>query len=227
MGKLIIFYLLYWLTGSPITALLILLAVFVAVDRTYLGLLPDPLRAFETSSRIRELKKVVSINPYDGRSLKELGIIMVERGDYQNAMKYLGMAETKMSEEPEFTYYYGISAARTGNIDKGKDLFGKAMNAFPTLKYGEPYLAMAEVYIDNADYRSALPLLEKFEKIHSSSSRGFYLTGLVKLKMGSKEEGIEYFKKSIEVFKRSPFFKRKTDRKWAWKARRLLIASRW
>lgn len=179
MGKFLIFYILYRVTGSPITALLILLAVYLAVDRAYLGFLPDPLRAFRASSRIRELKKIVSINPHDGRSLKELGIHMVERGRYQNAMQYFGMAETKMSDDPEFNYYYGISTARTGDIDKGRALLERAVNASPTLRYGEPLLMMAEVYIDNADYESALPLLEKFEKIHSSSSRGLYRMGVV------------------------------------------------
>ncbi len=222
MGKILIFYLLYLLTGSPITALLILLAVFLAVDRTYLGFLPDPLRAFRTSSRIRELKKVVSINPHDGRALKELGIYMVEGRHYQNALKYFEIAEAKMSDDPEFNYYYGLSSMRTGNINNGKELFEKAVSASPALKYGEPYLMMAEVYIDNGDYKNALPLLEKFEKIHSSSSRGFYQMGLVKLKLGSRDEGVEYLKKSIQAFRESPFFKRKTDRKWAWKARMLL-----
>jgi tetratricopeptide (TPR) repeat protein len=222
MGKILIFYLLYLLTGSPIIALLILLAVFLAVDRTYLGFLPDPLGAFRTSSRIRELKKVVSINPHDGRALKELGIYMLEGRHYQNALQCFEIAEAKMSDDPEFNYYYGISSIRTGNINKGKELFEKAVSASPALKYGEPYLMMAEIYIDNGDYKSALPLLEKFEKIHSSSSRGFYQMGLVKLKLGSRDEGVEYLKKSIQAFKESPFFKRRTDRKWAWKARMLL-----
>lgn len=147
---------------------------------------------------------------------------MVDRGNYRDALRYFEMAEAKMSDDPEFTYYYRLSAARSGSIDKGRELFEKAVNASPTLKYGEPYLMMAEGYIDNADYKSALPLLEKFEKIHSSSSRGFYRMGLVKLKLGSKDEGMEYLNKSIQVFKESPFFKRKIDRKWAWKARMLL-----
>ena len=226
MGKLFLFYILYVITGNPIIALLVLLLVFLTVDRTYLGVLPDPLSAFKTSSRIRELKNVTSINPHDGRSLKELGICMVDKGDHKNALRYFDMAEPKMSDDPEFNYYYGISTARTGNIDKGRNLFEKAVIASPNLKYGEPYLMMAEVYIDNADYKSSLPLLEKFIQIHSSSSRGFYRMGFVKLKVGSKDEGMEYLKKSIQVFRESPFFKRKVDRKWAWKARMLLRTSR-
>jgi tetratricopeptide (TPR) repeat protein len=225
MGKILIFYVLYLLTGSPVIALLIILALFFAVDRTYLGLLPDPLRAFRTSSRVRELRKIVSINPHDGRALKELGIYMVEGRRYQEALEFFRMAEAKMSDDPEFNYYYGLALMRTGDINDGRKLFEKAVGTSPTLKYGEPYLMTAEVYIDNGDYKRALPLLEEFVKIHSSSSRGFYQMGLVKLKLGSMDEGGAYLKKSIQAFKGAPFFKRKTDRKWAWKARMLLRAS--
>lgn len=213
---------LYMITGSPVAALLIIIAVFFAADRTFFGFLPDPFRAFRVSSRVRELRKVVSINPYDGRSLKELGMFMVEKGDYQSALRYLEAAQAKMSDDPEFNYYYGISLARTGDIAGGRRNLDKALNASPNLKYGEPYLMMAEVYMDNGDYQSALPLLEEFEKIHSSSSRGFYRMGFLKMKLGSREEGTAYLKRSIQVFKESPFFKRKVDRRWAWKARMLL-----
>jgi tetratricopeptide (TPR) repeat protein len=225
MGKILIFSLLYWVTGSPIIALLAILAIYLAIDRTYLGFLPDPVRSFRASSRIRELRKIVSINPHDGRSLKELGVYMVERGRYQNAIKYFGMVETKMSDDSEFNYYYGLAMVRMGDIEKGRALFERAVNASPTLKYGEPFLMMAEVYMDNGDYESAMPLLERFEEIHSSSSRGLYRMGVVKLKLGARDEGVEYLRKAIRAFRESPFFKRKTDRKWAWKARMLLIIS--
>src|SRR5271169_2214929 len=122
MGKFFIFFILYWLTGNPIIAFLILLGVYLALDRAYFGFLPDPLRVFERASMIRKLKKAVSINPHDGRSLKELGICMVEREKYKNALRYFEMAESKMSEDPEFNYYYGISIARARNIDKGREL---------------------------------------------------------------------------------------------------------
>ena len=69
---------------------------------------------------------------------------------------------------------------------------------------------------------AALPLLKHFEQLHTSSSRGFYQLGLVNLKLGMKGEGTQYLKKAIVVFKASPRFKRKVDRKWAWKARALL-----
>jgi len=204
-------------------ALLVLLVTYLAVDRAYLGFLPDPFKAFRISSRIRELKQVVSINPYDGRSLKELGMCLVEKGDYQNAMRFFAKAEEKMSDDAEFNYYYGISTARSGDVAAGRQIFEEAVKASPTLKYGEPYLMMAEAYMDNADYEGALSLLERFENIHSSSSRGLYRMGLVKLKLGCRNEGVEYLKKSVQAFKASPFFKRKTDRKWAWKARMALL----
>jgi tetratricopeptide (TPR) repeat protein len=222
LSKFFLFYILYWILGNPILVIIILLLLYFTIDRTFLGFIPDPFKAFKKAGRIRELRRIVAINPHDSRSLKELGIHMVEKKDYQTARQYLEQAEGKLSSDPEFKYYYGLSVARSGDIQKGRELVDSALAQSPGLKYGDPLLQFAEVYIDNGDYRSALPLLERFENIHSSSSRGFYRMGLVKLKLGEKTEGTEYLKKSIAVFKASPRFKRKVDRRWAWKSRALL-----
>jgi tetratricopeptide (TPR) repeat protein len=207
--------------GNPLIALLVILILYFTIDRTFFGFIPDPFKAFKKAGRIRELQKIVAINPHDARSLKELGICMIDKKDYRKAREYFEKAVSKLSDDPEFNYYYGF-AARCGDIQKGRELLDRALSHSPGLKYGEPFIMFAEVYIDNVDFNSALPLLERFEKIHSSSSRGFYQTGFVKMKLGRKEEGTAYLKKAIAVFKASPRFKRKVDRKWAWKARALL-----
>jgi tetratricopeptide (TPR) repeat protein len=222
LSKFFLFYLLYWLLGNPFLAILVILILYFTIDRTFFGFIPDPFKAFKKAGRIRELQKTILINPHDARSLKELGICMIEKNDYRKARDFLEKAATKLSDDPEFNYYYGLSMARCGDIQKGRALVDAAIVNSPGLKYGEPYIMMAEVYIDNSDFNSALPLLKNFEKIHSSSSRGFYQMGLVMLKLGMKEEGTEYLKKAITAFKSSPRFKRKVDRKWAWKARALL-----
>jgi tetratricopeptide (TPR) repeat protein len=99
-----------------------------------------------------------------------------------------------------------------------------ALLAAPGLKYGDPYLVMAEVYIDIGAYDSAEPLLENFLKTRISSTRGLYQMGLVKTKTGKKEEGMEYLKKAVAVFKNAPRYRRKMERKWAWKAKFLLMS---
>ncbi len=222
MGKFILYTAIYAVTGNPVLALVVLLAVYFMVDRTFLGFIPDPFRAFRKSRRIKDLKDVVLDNPGDGRSLKELGILLAEKGDFANALSYFEKAEAKMSDDAEFDYYYGLSAAKRGDIPKGKEWVDRALRISPRLLYGEPYLAFAEVLIGKNDYQGALPLLESFAKIHSSSSRGLYQMGVVKLALGMKDEGRSCLRESVRTFKASPFFKRKTDRKWAWKSRFLL-----
>jgi len=225
VSKFILFFFLSWLTGSPFLAVVILLVVYLAIDRTYYGFVPDPLRAFRSAGRIRELQRIIAINPHDARSMKELGIFMVERKNYQKALEYFIRASSKMSDEPEFNYYYGISLARSGAVDKGRALVDNALLAAPGLKYGDPYLAMAEVYIDTGAYDSAVPLLEHFLKVRISSTEGLYQMGLVKVKTGKAGEGREYLKKAVAVFKEAPRYKRKIERKWVWKARLLLMRS--
>lgn len=223
VSKFFLFIFLSWLTGNPILAVIVILAVYLAVDRTYYGFLPDPLRTFRSSGRIRELKRIVAINPHDARSLKELGVFMFERKNYQKALEYFSLASSKMCDDPEFNYYHGIALARNGSVDKGRMLVDSALLAAPGLKYGDPYLAMAEVYIDNGAYDTAVPFLEQFLKVRVSSAEGLYQMGLVKIKTGNIDEGRAYLGKAVAAFKDSPRYKRKLERKWAWKARLLQI----
>lgn len=224
--RYLLFFLFTWLLGNPILALVLVLVFYLVIDRTYFGFVPAPLSVFKRAARIRELRRIIAVNPHDARALKELGIFMVERGRFSEALACFRRAEHKMSDDPEFVYYQGLSLARSGDIAKGRPLVDSALQRAPGLKYGEPYLAMAEMYIDYGDCRSALPLLEHFVKIHYSSSRGLYRLGSVQLKLGMKDEGVRSLRKSVEVFKEAPRYKRKEDRKWAWKARMLLLKGR-
>lgn len=223
MGKFILFIFLSRLIGNPIIAVVIIIVFYLAIDRRYYGFVPDPLRAYRVAGRIRELQRIVAINPHDARSLKELGIFMFERKNYKKALEYFTRASAKMSDEPEFNYYYGIALARSGAVDRGRALVDNALLAAPGLKYGDPYLAMAEVYIDTGAYDSAAPYLEHYLKVRISSTEGLYQMGLVKIKTGKVDEGVEYLKKAVAVFKDAPRYKRKMERKWAWKARLLLM----
>ena len=224
MSKFILFVFLSWLTGNPIIAVIIILVVYLAIDRTYYGFVPDPLKAFRVAGRIRELQRTVMINPHDARSLKELGIFMIEKKNWQEALEYFTRASSKMSDDPEFNYYCGIALARSGDIEGGRALVDSALLASPGLKYGDPLLAMAEVYIDNGSYNAAESYLERFLKTRLSSSQGLFQMGFVKMKTGRIDEGREYLRKAVAVFKDAPRYKRKMERKWAWKAKLLLVS---
>ncbi|VAX34641.1 hypothetical protein MNBD_NITROSPIRAE03-2029, partial [hydrothermal vent metagenome] len=135
MSKFFLFYILYWMFGNPIIALLVIVLISFTIDRTYFGFVPDPLKAFRTAGRINDLRRIVAINPHDARSLKELGIFMFEKKKYGKAVEYFERAANKMSDDPEFNYYYGISIARNGDIRKGMEYVAAAMEASPGLKY--------------------------------------------------------------------------------------------
>jgi len=222
--RFILFIFLSWLIGNPIIALIVILALYLMIDRTYYGFVPDPLQLFRVARRIRDLQRIISINPHDARSLKELGIYMVERKYYPKALEYFTMASSKMSDDPEFNYYYGIALARNGDVEGGATLVDRALHLSPGLKYGDPYLAMAEVYIERRDYNKALPLLEHFLKMRNSSTRGLYQMGLVQSRIGDMGARREYLKKAVSAFRDSPRYKRKMERIWSWKAKLMLMS---
>lgn len=222
--RFLLFILLARLIGNPIIAVVVILAFYLVIDRTYYGFVPDPLKLFRVAARIRELQRTITVNPHDARSLKELGIYMVEKKDYQKALEYFTKASSKMSDDPEFNYYYGIALARNGDLEGGRAMVDSALHSSPGLKYGDPYLDMAEVYIERGDYGKAIPLLEQFLKMRISSTRGFYQMGLAQSKLGNKDAGREYLKKAVSAFRGSPRYKRKLERIWELKAKLLLIS---
>jgi tetratricopeptide (TPR) repeat protein len=94
----------------------------------------------------------------------------------------------------------------------------KALAINPRLLYGEPYLKLGEYYLQNDKRAEALDMLNHFKEIHSSSSEGFYQLGRLYSKLGDHEKAREMFRKAYEVFKVSPWYKKKIDRPWAWRA---------
>ena len=73
MSKFFLFYILTYLTGNPLLALLLLLAVVYLVDRNTLRVLPDWSGRLGTWGRIRALKRTITLNPDHAGALVDLG----------------------------------------------------------------------------------------------------------------------------------------------------------
>jgi tetratricopeptide (TPR) repeat protein len=219
MSKFILFYILAYLLGNPLLALLVLVAAVYFLDRNTLRILPDWTGRLGTWSRIRSLKRTVALNPDNAGALVDLGRILTRRGDFSRAIPYLERAMPKMTDSDEADFYLGFACLRTGRLEEARKWLEKCLEVNPRFGYGEPHLRLGEYYQASGDLQGAAAELEKFTEIHSSSSEGFYRQGKVLEKLGEKDRAARAFRRAIEVYRSSPRFKRKLDRHWAWKAR--------
>lgn len=219
LSRFLIFYLITFLTGSPLLALLVIFALYIALDYQLTGVFRRGIRIIQMESEINDLKKEVALNPHNVAALNNLGRLLVTRKKASQALPYLERAYERLSDSEETNYYLGLACLGCGNEALGEKYLLKALEINPRFRYGEPFLRLAEYYIKRNRLDEAVVRFERFFSIHSSSSEGFYKFGLLQLRLGNINRAVESFQKAIEVFKLSPSFKKREDRLWAYKAR--------
>lgn len=214
MGKFIGLVLLWQIVGNPIAAILILLVILYLIDRRFIGLAPSITRPIKRLRNISRLRKDIEANPSDVSSRHELARLLLERKQYGEALRILESIRESSEESAEYWDDLGTARLGTGDVAGGETdiLHGLSMN--PRVKYGRPYLRLAEAF-RTRDKDKAIGYLEQFHDIHSSSSEAYYLLGSMYRALGRGEEAKKSFQESLHVYRSLPKYKKRQERKWA------------
>lgn len=89
MGKLLVFYLIWRITGNPFLAIIVILAIYYFVDRRYIGLLPNIAKPFQRRRRMSNLRRQLQMNPHDTPAKHYLAEAYIEVRQYQRALSLL------------------------------------------------------------------------------------------------------------------------------------------
>ena len=172
MRNLFLFGVLTWMTGNPILALIVVLVVSAAGYGYVSGQLLRIPRVVDRWLTIRELDRAVGTNPHDATAQADLGRLLVEAGQPARALSHLEAAHARAPEVAETAYYLGAALLRLGDATRGRPLIEEALSRDPHLGYGEPYLRLADYYLDHGRPAEALAHLERFAEMHASSVEG-------------------------------------------------------
>lgn len=219
MAKIFLFGLLFWLIGNPFVALLVLMVIIYLLDRRYIGILPNLLRPFQLSRRLRRVRQELSLSPYNASLKFETARIFLVKRRYAEAMVLLDELTQVMNDSAEVWYEAGRCRLKLGDLGLGESHILHAMQLNPRVRYGEPYLRLGEAYAE-VDQSKALQYLRQFQDIHSSSCEAYYRLGLVLEMMNRKEEAKQAYQEAVAIYRSLPKYKRKSERRWAWRARR-------
>ncbi|MCI1775761.1 MAG: tetratricopeptide repeat protein [Paenibacillus lautus] len=214
MFKLIIFGFLFYIFGNPITAILVLLLIVYVLDRRFVGVFPSVTRPFKRARAISKLRRQIAVSPSDVSSRHELARLLLERRKYEEALKLLETMESSLEDSAEFWDDIGSARLHTGSIAQGETDIVRALQINPRVKYGRPYLRLAEAFRDS-DREKALHYLEQFHAIHSSSSEAFYLLGYMYQSLGRAQDAKKSYQESMDVYRSLPKYKKRQERKWA------------
>ncbi|PKM85994.1 MAG: hypothetical protein CVU87_13485 [Firmicutes bacterium HGW-Firmicutes-12] len=216
------YFFIYMLLGNflrnPLLAILLIVFIYVFIDRQYIGILPDIFKPFKRRGRISALRNEVEINPYQGHAFYELGALFVEKGNMKQGIIYLEKARELMSDYPDIHYYLGVAYLKIGSLEKAKDALERALELKPKIKYGAPYIYLVEYLLKVESYNEKAE--EYVEKIRNYGSPEFsYKLGVVFNETGYKDEAKEMYREAVTHYRNCAGFYKKQNRYWAFRAK--------
>ncbi|CAM3459259.1 hypothetical protein EDM52_12475 [Brevibacillus invocatus] len=215
MGKMIIFSIFWWLTGSPFVALIIILLLLYVLDLRFVRLLPDITKPYRRWRRLSLLKNQIRLNPHDTSAKLEAARLLMEKRQYADALSYLEGITTVMQDSPEYVCDKGICYLKLGRMEEGQQLIEQALKANPRVKYGEPYLRLAEAYSKQQQLEKALASLEELAMMNMSSCEVYFKLGDMYTELHQKEKAKQAYREAVEVYRGLPSYKRRQERRWA------------
>ena len=184
---------------------MLLLIVYV-LDRRFVGVFPSVTKPIKRARNISKLRRQIAVSPSDVSSRHELARLLLERRKYGEALKLLESIESSLEDSAEFWDDIGNARLHTGSIPQGESDIIRALEINPRVKYGRPYLRLADAFRDS-DREKALHYLEQFHSIHSSSSEAFYLLGYMYQSLGRTEDAKKSYQESMDVYRSLPKYK--------------------
>jgi tetratricopeptide (TPR) repeat protein len=214
LGKFILFYLLWRITGNPILAILVLFILFYFLDLRYVGIFPSVTKPYHLARRTAKLQAELRLNPHHTGNKQELARIFITKRQYDKALPYIQEVHEKDPDSAEVLYELGLCHLKTGYVEKGESMILSALQDNPLLKYGEPYLHLVEVF-SKKNVQKALNYIEQVRKIHSSSVETYYRLGNLLLNLDRKTEAQSAFHEALAIYQSLPKYLRRQQRKWS------------
>jgi tetratricopeptide (TPR) repeat protein len=214
MSKILLFIGLTWLFGSPFIAILVLLIIIYVLERRFIGLSPSLVRPFRRRNSIAKWKRQLHLSPHDVSAKTELARLLIESKKYHQAREILLGIENQMDHSAEYWSDRGTCTLALGNPEDGEKEMRHALSISPRVKYGQPYLRLAESF-SKSDPVKAIAYLQEFKTVNSSSCEAYYRLGSVYESLGQPEEAANAYRECRQLFRSLPRYMKRHERKWA------------
>jgi len=215
----VVWLLLSWLTGSPLTALLVVAAIWFLGDRVTFRLLPDPLRAWRRFSRRGVLERTLAANPSDRRARFELAGLLLGARQPARALEILRPNLEAGDEDVHTAFLYGVLLERTGKHAEAERLLLLARGLEPGYRLGEIDLELGRARLGAGDLAGAREALGALVSARPGTVQGRYLLAKVLDGLGDRAGAEQARADAWREYVALPRFKRPEERPYAWRIR--------
>jgi len=219
VSKLLVWYLLASLTGSPLLALAVLIAFWWAADRFTFRLFPDPVRVWRRWRRADALRRTLATNPHDRRARLELAELLLEVRRPREAVEVLRPNVEAGDDDVHTAFAMGAALARTGYAEQAERALGAARAADPEFRAGEVDLELGRLRLGRGDFAGAREALDRLLVARPGTVEGRWLLSRTLAGLGDAAGARRVRAEAWREYAALPAFHRRHERRWAWRAR--------
>jgi tetratricopeptide (TPR) repeat protein len=217
MSQWMLWLLLSWITGSPVTALLILAALWLLGDRLTFRVLPDPLRALARWRRRGQLRGVLQLNPHDRRARFELAELLLQARRPRQAAEVLRPNVLAGDEDVRTAFAMGAALGRSGEHEAAERALEVARAQEPHFRLGELDLELGRQRLARGQLAGAREALERVVAERPGTVEGRWLLFRTLSGLGEGEAADAVRRDALREYRLLPRFQRRQERPFAWR----------
>jgi tetratricopeptide (TPR) repeat protein len=219
MSTWLLWSLISFVTGNPLLAAGVVLALWFLGDRATFRVLPDFGRWFARGGRAARLRRELDMNPHDRRARFALAELHLEAGRPRDAIPLL-RSNLGAGDRDVFTLAaLGTALARTGAHEEAERLLAEARKLDPEFRMGELDLVLGRMRLALGDVAGAREPLERLLATRPGTVEGRYLLAKGLDRLGDAAGAARLRDEAWEEYAHQPRFRRREDRRWAWRIR--------
>ena len=219
MSNWLLWLLLTWLTGSPLTAALVLLVVWWLGDRATFQLLPDPFRGLSRRGRFAALRRTLVENPHDRRARLELANLLLDARRPREAAEVLGPNVEAGDDDVHTSFAMGAALARSGGWDRAEPFLAAARTRDPAFRMGELDLEVGRMRVRRGDAAGAIEPLRRLVETRPGTVEGRYWLARALETCGDDAGARRAREEGWREYTALPRFRRRQERPFAWRLR--------
>jgi tetratricopeptide (TPR) repeat protein len=219
MSRYFQWIILSYLLGSPVSAIVVLVAIWYGADRLTFQLLPSPLRVFNRWRRMSRLRSMIAINPADRRARLELADLLVGQRRYSAAVEILKPNAEAGDDDATTLYLLGVACLGSGRAEQGEVFLEAARAADANYRLGAIDLELGRWRLARGDLVRAREALERFCDTRRGTVEGKVLLARVFAAQGQAADSRRWHDAAWDEYAAAPGFQRRQERFWAWRAR--------
>jgi predicted Zn-dependent protease len=217
MSQWMLWIALSWLTGSPLTALLVVAVVWWLGDRATFRVLPDPVRPFRRWGRTSALRRTLDANPHDRRARLELAGLLLEARRPRAAAEVLAPNVEAGDDDVHTAFAMGAALGRSGQGEAAERVLAVAREREPGFRAGEIDLELGRQRVGRRDFGAAREALERVVALRPGTVEGRFWLARALDGLGERARAAAVRDEAWREYVHMPRFHRRTERPFAWR----------